>query len=268
MNIDSILTEWCFRLPNGYPSKSKDYEVLYDVLIETSDISPNEARAIVKRAQGTLTKMITEAVQFDSIENTMLINAINQSGKTDQFKRFLRLLPVEAENITLTFLNNCSAEQAEQFANLLYSQSDVSEDNLNSIDFRSGIAYDLFKLEPKGLGKGEIYLAALIEGARLNGSTVSFDMSCNGKFYEIKDYTGGAGNAKSIRLGTKAAVTRFKFWDEIQTTLKRIDQLRGPIENPKFNFHKYFNESLLSAIAYLDDRRSFQTSCQNFKIYK
>jgi hypothetical protein len=29
------------------------------------------------------------------------------------------------------------------------------------------------------------------------------------------------------------------------------------MENPKFDFHKYFNESLLKAIAYLDDRRSF-----------
>lgn len=257
MNIDSILTEWCFRLPNGYPSKSKDYEVLYDVLIETANISPAEARVIVKRAQGTLTKMITEAVQFDSIENTMLINAINQAGKTEQFTQFLRMLPTEADNITLTFLNNCSAEQAEQFAQLLYSKTNVSEDELNSVDFRSGIAYDLFRLEPKGLGKGEIFLAALIQGARLNGSGASFDMTSNGESYEIKDYTGGSGNTKSIRLGTKATVTRFKFWDEIVTTLKRIDQLRGTFENPKFDFHKYFNETLLSAIAYLDDRKSF-----------
>jgi hypothetical protein len=257
MNIDSILTEWCFRLPNGYPSKSKDYEVLYDVLIETSNISPNEARAIVKRAQGTLTKMITEAVQFDSIENTMLINAINQAGKTEQFTQFLRLLPTEADALTLSFLNNCTAEQSEQFANLLYSKTSVSEEELNSINFRAGVAYDLFKIEPKGLGKGEIFLAALIEGARLNGSGESFDMTSNGQPYEIKDYTGGAGNAKSIRLGTKATVTRFKFWDEIVTTLKRLDQLRGTFENPKFNFHKYFNETLLETIAYLDDRRSF-----------
>ena len=257
MNIDSILTEWCYRLPNGYPSKSKDYEVLYDVLIETAKISPDAARAIVKQAQGTLTKMVTEAVKFDSIENTMLINAVNQAGKTEQFTQFLRLLPTEADTITLNFLNNMSAEQCAQFADLLYSKTQVSEEDLNSVDFRSGIGLSLFRLEPKGLGKGEIFLAALIQGARLNGSGASFDMTANGGAYEIKDYQGGAGNAKSIRLGTKATVTRFKFWDEIVTTLKRIDQLRGTIENPKFDFREYFNESLLSAIAYLDERRTF-----------
>jgi hypothetical protein len=48
-------------------------------------------------------KMITEAVQFDSIENTILINAVNQAGKTEQFTQFLRLLPTEADVITLNF---------------------------------------------------------------------------------------------------------------------------------------------------------------------
>ena len=65
------------------------------------------------------------------------------------------------------------------------------------------------------------------------------------------------GKTKSIRLGTKASVTRFKFWDEIVTTLKRLDQLRGTMENPKFNFHKYFHQELLDAVAYLDTRREF-----------
>jgi hypothetical protein len=91
----------------------------------------------------------------------------------------------------------------------------------------------------------------------LKAAEKAFDMTVNGKPYEIKDYTGGKGNAKSIRLGTKASVTRFKFWDEIVTTLKRLDQLRGTMENPKFDFHKYFHQPLLDAIAYLDSRREF-----------
>jgi hypothetical protein len=140
---------------------------------------------------------------------------------------------------------------------MLYSQDGISEESLNQINFRSGLAYDIFRIEPKGLGKGEIFLAALINGAQINGGGSSFDMTANGLPYEIKDYTGGKGNAKSIRLGTKASVTRFKFWDEIVTTLKRIDQLRGPMENRKFDFRKYFDQPFLEAIAYLDERRQF-----------
>jgi hypothetical protein len=257
MNIDLILTEWCYRLPKGYPTTAKDYEVLYHVILEVANISNDEARRIVERAQGNVKELIAESIQFDSIENQMLTSAIGEAGKSEQFATFLRLLPTEADGITLNFLNSMQQEQCIEFANMLYSQNGISEDALNQINIRSGLAHDLFRLEPKGLGKGEIFLATLIDGSQINGGGSSFDMTANGQPYEIKDYTGGKGNAKSIRLGTKGSVTRFKFWDEIVTTLKRIDQLRGTVENPKYDFHKYFDQPLLDAIAYLDDRRAF-----------
>jgi hypothetical protein len=45
MTIDSILTEWSYRLPKGYPTKSKDYELLYHVILEMTDLTPLEARS-------------------------------------------------------------------------------------------------------------------------------------------------------------------------------------------------------------------------------
>ena len=257
MNIDLILTEWCYRLPKGYPTNSRDYEVLYNVLLDFAKITPDEARVIVEQAQGRVKQVITESVQFDSIENQLLIDAISNAGKVEEFRQFLRLLPIEADAMTLQFLNGIRDEQCVQFASMLYSQNGVDENALNQINFRTGIAHDLFRIEPKGLGKGEILLAVMINKAQINGGGTSFDMTADNQSYEIKDYTGGKGNAKSIRLGTKGSVTRFKFWDEIVTTLKRIDQLRGTIENPKFDFHKYFDQALLDAVAYLDERRAF-----------
>jgi hypothetical protein len=62
MNIDSILTEWCYRLPKGYPAHVRDYEVLYHVLLETADVSPEYARQIVERAKGEMTHLISESV--------------------------------------------------------------------------------------------------------------------------------------------------------------------------------------------------------------
>jgi len=58
MNIDLILTEWCYRLPKGYPSTAKDYEVLYHVLLEVANISTDEARQIVERAKGSAKQII------------------------------------------------------------------------------------------------------------------------------------------------------------------------------------------------------------------
>jgi hypothetical protein len=52
MTIDSILTEWSYRLPKGYPTQSKDYELLYHVILEMTDLTPLEARLVVNRAQG------------------------------------------------------------------------------------------------------------------------------------------------------------------------------------------------------------------------
>lgn len=52
MTIDSILTEWSYRLPKGYPTRSKDYELLYHVILEMTELTPLEARIIANRAQG------------------------------------------------------------------------------------------------------------------------------------------------------------------------------------------------------------------------
>lgn len=255
MNIDLILTEWCFRLPKGYPTQSKDYEVLYQVLLETAKCTPEQAKRIVERAQGIRNRVITESIQFDSIENDVLISALTEVNKLEQFREFLSLLPTEADAMTLKFLNKLSYEDAMEFANILYSKNEITEESVNSTNYKSGLGFHLFNLEPKGMGKGEIFLAAIFQGTQAQGGGQSFDLLSNNQKFEVKDYR--VGKSKSIRLGTKGSVTRFQFWDEIVTTLKRLNQLRGPMENPKYDFHKYFHKELLEAIAYLDSRREF-----------
>jgi hypothetical protein len=255
MNIDLILTEWCFRLPKGYPTCSKDYEVLYNVILETAKVTPEYARQIVERAQGLRNQVITESIELNSIQNAPLIDAVTAANKIEDFKQFLSLLPVEADAITLKYLNKLSYERASEFAELLYSGNDINEQTINAVNYRSGVGFEMFNLEPKGMGKGEIFLAAAFRGAQAQGGGQSFDLLSNNQKFEVKDYR--IGKSKSIRLGTKGSVTRFKFWDEIVTTLKRLDQLRGTMENPKFNFHKYFHQELLDAVAYLDNRREF-----------
>jgi hypothetical protein len=254
MNIDLILTEWCFRLPKGYPTQSKDYEVLYHVLIETAKVTPEHARQIVERAKGNVKDHIVESLKIDSIENQFLSTAIQEAGKEDEFIKFLSLLPVAAELPTLKFLNNLSYEDAQQFANLLYSENEVSERLLNTINFKSGLTGRLFELRPIGLGKGEILLTTLIRDSFIQGGNVSYDLNVNGAKYEVKDYSNPEKPNASIRLGTKGTVTRYRYWDEITMTFQRLSQLRG-IDSPKFDLDKLLPEPLLVAIRYLEDRR-------------
>ena len=254
MTIDSILTEWSYRLPNGYPTRAQDYEVLYDVLIETAKITPTEARQIVERAKGTVINSINEAIKIDSIENQFLLKAVSDVNKVEDLTKFLSLLPLEAEMVTLQFLNNLSNEQSQQFANLLYSETEVSEELLNSFNFKSGIYGEIFQLHKPGLGKGEILLATLVRDSYIQGGTVSYDLNVNGKKYEVKDYSNPDKPNASIRIGTKGTVTRFRFWDEIATTFQRLSQLRG-IDTPKFDLDKLLPDPLLNAIYYLERRR-------------
>ena len=254
MTIDSILTEWSYRLPNGYPTRAQDYEVLYDVLIETAKITPTEARQIVERAKGTVINSINESIKIDSIENQFLLKAVSDVNKVEDLTKFLSLLPLEAEMLTLQFLNNLSNEQSQQFANLLYSETEVSEELLNSFNFKSGIYGEIFQLHKPGLGKGEILLATLVRDSYIQGGIVSYDLNVNGKKYEVKDYSNPDKPNASIRIGTKGTVTRFRFWDEITTTFQRLSQLRG-IDTPKFDLDKLLPEPLLNAIYYLERRR-------------
>jgi hypothetical protein len=254
MNIDLILTEWCFRLPKGYPTSAKDYEVLYNVLIDTAKVTPEYARQIVEQAKGNVKDLIKESLDIGSIENQFLSKAIQEASKENELAKFLSLLPIEAEMPTLKLLNSLSYEDSKQFASLLYSESDVSEQMLNTINFKSGLTGRLFEIRPPGLGKGEVLLAALIRDSFIQGGNVSYDLNVNGGKYEVKDYSNPKKPNASIRLGTKGTVTRFRFWNEITSTFQRLSQLRG-IDSPKFDLDKLLPEPLLEAIRYLDSRR-------------
>lgn len=256
MNIDLILTEWCFRLPKGYPTNPKDYEILYDVLVETSDVTADEARQIVDRAKGTVKDYVNEALDNGSIENQFLSKAIQEADKVSQFTKFLSLLPTEADIPTLKLLNNLSYDESREFATLLYSETGVNERALNTVNRKNGIANRLFEIRTLGLGKGEVLLTALIQDSFIQGGAVSYDLNVNGEKYEVKDYSNPKKPNASIRLGTKGNVTRFRFWDEITATFQRIAQLRG-IDSPKFDLDKLLPEPLLNAIRYLDTRREF-----------
>ena len=257
VNIDSILTEWCYRLPKGYPTGVRDYEVLYNVILETYDVTPDYARQIVERAKGNIQQRINESVEINSINNQFVIAAMQDTGKIEEFTRFLNLLPTEADEATLKFLNRMSYDEAIQFSQLLYSVGNISEPELNKIDLTNPLVRHLFNIETKGLGKGEVLIAAVVSGAVMQGGGKSYDIESNGQSYEVKNYSNPKKKSASIRLGTKATVTRFKVWDEITFTFKLLSQLRGTLDSPKFDLKTVGGDELIDAIAYLDNRREF-----------
>ena len=64
MTIQKILTEWTYRLPKGYPTQVKDYDVLRELLDEMTDLPVSKKESIVRKAQG-LSEADEEELQED-----------------------------------------------------------------------------------------------------------------------------------------------------------------------------------------------------------
>jgi hypothetical protein len=171
--------------------------------------------------------MINDALKSKKEDTSLIIpkslqQKIIKAGKELDFKTFINNLPGGASSIAMSnFLASLKPNEQDEFVNLLYSKKSVAD--INAGDYSSGFGSRLYELEPKGIGKAELFLATLLRNSKVSGGGESFDLSIGNKKYEIKDYR-SAGSAP-IRLGTKGKVTRFEFWKEIIKTLDVVNNL-------------------------------------------
>jgi hypothetical protein len=157
MTIDSILTEWSYRLPIGYPTRSKDYELLYHVILEMTELTPLEARIIANRAQG-----LNEA-EGDIIDFTQL-------G-----------LPPDIVNQIQNIYDDLNPDEKTQFDNN-YRKHTVQ----SFIDSGYKPFMKFFSVEEKGMGRGEMQaLLALANAAP--GGTARHDLVMADGEWEVKE---------------------------------------------------------------------------------
>ena len=159
MTIDSILTEWSYRLPKGYPTKSKDYELLYHVILEMTDLTPLEARVVVNRAQG----IITEQTDFSQLN---LSDDLTQQIQ-DRY-------------------DSLSPQEQEQF-NKNYRQHSV--ESYMSSGYRAFTKfYDILPTgkSAAGMGKGEIQILLAVANSQ-PGGTASHDIVMPAGEWEVKE---------------------------------------------------------------------------------
>jgi hypothetical protein len=210
IDFDEILLEWSWRCDKGYPvwGDEKDMKILKELLDEKSlQLRSNK---------------LTEAHIEDFSIPTKFQEKLNQANKMNQFISFIENLPGgESKPVLEDFFNRLSVSDYDELIKSLYSKTSVED--ISKSDYDTGPAGKLFALEPKGIGKAELFLSWIIANSKVSGGSESFDLRINNKKYEIKDYR--RGESKGIRLGTKGKVTRFLFWQEILKTLDVIDNL-------------------------------------------
>jgi hypothetical protein len=159
MTIDSILTEWSYRLPKGYPTRSKDYELLYHVILEMTDLTPLEARIVVDKAQG----IITEQIEFSQL---------NLSDDLTQ----------QIQNR----YENLSTQEKQEF-DKNYRQHTIESFMAGGYKAFTKF-YDILPIgkSAAGMGKGEIQILLAVKDSQ-PGGTASHDIIMPAGQWEVKE---------------------------------------------------------------------------------
>ena len=97
-----------------------------------------------------------------------------------------------------------------------------------------GFDTDLFHVDAKGIGKGELYCAWKFKDAQIQGGSESFYVAVGKTKYEVKDYSGtgfkkngeGVVNNNAIRIGVEGSVSKFDFWKEILKTVNTVEKIQ------------------------------------------
>lgn len=135
----------------------------------------------------------------------------------------------EVSKAACQFLYPLSYEDKLYFMNEL-GATDAPQENFN---IAKGFDTDLFHVDAKGIGKGELYCAWKFKDAQIQGGGESFDVAVGKTKYEVKDYSGtgfkkdgeGIVNNNAIRIGVEGSVSKFKFWKEILKTVNTVEKI-------------------------------------------
>jgi hypothetical protein len=202
MNIDSILVEWCYQLPKGYPTTSKDYKLLKQILIEQG-VESTEAEQISSRAQGPITK---EYIQ----------DKIKEIG-----------LPVELNNQILAVYNAISEPERKQFNKNFRAHTIES---FVAGGYKAFVKFFMVNIGGArgGMGNGEICVLLGVAESK-PGGTAQHDIVMPYGEWEVKELKNGKFDPAGEGRASKFALTEKiqNFYKDIVTP---VDQIGDPYE--------------------------------------
>jgi hypothetical protein len=189
-------------------------------------------------------------------QNQYLIQQLKLQGKLTDYQEFTQHFPNGNLGIKFVeFLNGLNTEETDTIVDGLSSLNNPSELTIELYTEKNSVWYKMFHTVARGVGKGEILIVWLIQGATMNGGGDSYDINLNGQKFEVKDWS-LLGNTSAILAGVKSKVTNFEFWNEIVDTIRRIEKLKGTADQPKFDWSQYPPE-ILKVMQKILDRRGF-----------
>jgi len=164
-------------------------------------------------------KAMNEAAMA-GVNNKFLLKEIKAAKKEQQFEKYLTNLSItggKSFTDTIDLLNGFKASEAKEFAKGLATYKKIEDLSSNFNTHRKGLGdviFDQAQVIGKGIGPGELWIAWLVEGARVSGGGESFDITVNNKDkYEVKSYI---GDNAPFRLGNAGAASKFQWLKDMR----------------------------------------------------
>lgn len=211
MNIKSILTEWTYRLPKGYPQSDSDYQILDMVLSEMTSLNSTERTKIVAKARG-----INEQTE-DPIEEPQP-TSINFSEIG---------LPADiVQQVQIQYDALSDGEKAEFDKN-------YRAHTIQSYVERGYKAFEKFFLvnvggARGGMGNGEIAVLLGVADSK-PGGTAQHDIVMPYGEWEVKELKSGKFDPAAEGLASKFALTE-KIQSFYKDIVLPVDQIGDPYE--------------------------------------
>jgi len=188
MTIDSIITEWTYRLPKGYPTSDSDYQVLYDVLREMTTLDTEQRDQIVNQARGlTEAPGDEESEELDTTDTQHINNRFTELNLSTNITEYLQ----------------------QEYDRLSESEKQRFDDNYrkHSIDSYIDHGYLAFKKfywvtdrskSAGGLGRGEIQTLLAVKDSK-SGGTSQHDIVLPDGQWEVKEVGNVGKKSKTFR---------------------------------------------------------------------
>ena len=242
MTVKSILTEWTYRLPKGYPVEVKDYDVLREILDEMTDLPDSKKQSIVRQAQG-LSEADEEQAETES-PNTML-----QFSNSAQFEQFIyNEYAMDGQKFIGLPLLYEKIQQSPSSNELMSMITDLRSTTLRAGEYKiEGLDGDLYQLirETVKVPNGhysELWFAIKFNGevkGGVAGDSIVSDVDVGADGVSLKDYekisTVDFGNltadaalllktaVNSFEMLTGVSINKSMTRDSINTVLEKLD---------------------------------------------
>jgi hypothetical protein len=223
-DIDTVLEEWSYRCASGFPTYGKTEDMLHlqSILDERNVPLPFER--------------ITEEPKFVSDVELIgrdfgkLYNAMSSYTKKKQFSTFIDDMPTALRKEFGNTVRSLTPSEFKLFVSKFKTLKSVED--LNNVSYKPyQKLWDTYV--GQAIGKGELFISFMVDGAVVQGSTESYDIGDKGKKYEVKSLDvlsskTGKVVAGNIRPGAEGKASRFKYTKQLMDFFDILIALKEP----------------------------------------